>query len=270
MSAFRPALIVLCLVPATVPLSAQSTARSESSIRQRVENGDSIIEIGNTGFELAGSLVLRKTVRSREVVGDKGMESEVLLAAWPLGTDLASKPLYEVKTAGTDAHTRNAEVWIVEDATDPDVPGWSVYRLANGTRLFQTYVQPLEFGISRADGTPRYAGLEVPPDDAPDPRLRAKNVVAVLSYAGAERVLREAIITCDDPKRAALFRSYWDEERALAVSDHAGGRSLRITFRAAYPSAPEEQVITVPLAKDDLDLSRAAVPSGMHVSTWRR
>ena len=270
MSPFRPVLLAICLAPAAAPLSAQSTARAESFIKQHMEKGDSIIEISNTGYELAGSLVLRKTVRSREVVGDKEMESEVWLAAWPLGANLTGKPLYEVKTAGTDAHTRNAEVWIVEDATDPDVPSWSVYTLANGKRLFETYVEPLEFGVSREDGTPRYAGLEVPPDDAPDPRLRAKNVVAVLSYAGADRVVREALVTCDDPERAALLRSYWDEERTLAVSDRTGGRFLRITFRAAYPSPPAEQIITIPLVKDDLDISRAAIPNGIHISPWRR
>ncbi len=237
---------------------------------QKTEQGDSVVEILNTGFELAGNLVLRKTIRSREVVGDKGLDSEVALAAWPLGSDLAKKPLYDVKAAGTDARTRNGEIWIVEDAADPDVPVWSVYTLASGRRLFRSHVQPLELGVSRADGTLRYAGLEVPPDDAEDPRLRAKNVVAVLSYSAADRVIREAIVTCDDSGRAAELRSYFDEERTLEVGDRAGGRFLRVTFRGAYPNRPDVQVLTIPVGKAGLDFPRAVTPEGLHLSVWQR
>jgi hypothetical protein len=264
-----PALATSLLV-AALPLSAQTTARSESSIVHRTANGDSIVEIRNSAYELEGNLVLRKTVHSREVIGDKGMESEIQLAAWPLGMDLSRKPLYEVKATGTDARTRNGEVWIVEDETDPDVPSWAVYHLGSGRRLFQTEVQPLEFGISRADGALRYAGLEVPPDDAADIRLRAKNVVAVLSYAGGERVIREALITCDDPEKAALLRSYFDEERTLGVADRGGVRYLRVTFRGAFPSRADELSISIPLAKDDLDLAHGSLPPGLHLSAWTR
>ena len=251
-------------------LYAQSTAKSESSIVQKAEQGDNVVEIRNSGFELAGNLVLRKTIHSREVVGDKGLESEVALAAWPLGNDLAKKPLYEVKAKGTDARTRNGEIWIVEDAADPDVPIWSVYTLATGRRLFRSHVQPIEFGVSRADGSLRYAGLEVPADDAEDSRLRAKNVVAVLSYSAADRVIREAILTCDDPGRAAELRSYFDEERTLEVGDRANGRFLRLTFRGAYPNRPDEQVLTIPVGKSGLDLAHAVAPAGLHVSVWQR
>ncbi len=269
MTARFSALLTGLLITA-LPLSAQTTARSESSIVHRMENGDSIVEIHNTAFELAGKLVLRKTVHSREIIGDKEMESEIRLAAWPLGTDLGQKPLYEVKAAGTYARIRNGEVWIVEDETDPDVPSWAVYHLGSGRRLFQTQVQPLEFGISRADGTPRYAGLEVPPDDAADIRLRAKNVVAVLSYAGGQRVIREALLTCDDSQRAALLRSYFDEERTLGISDRAGVRYLWITFRGAFPDRADEQSVSIPLVKDDLDLPHGSLPAGLHLSVWSR
>lgn len=252
-------------------LYAQSTARSESTIVQKVEHGDSVVEIRNTGFELAGKLVLRKTVQSREVIGDKGLESEVTLAAWPLGSDLAKKkPLYEVKSAGTDARTRNGEIWILENAADPDVPVWSVYTLATGRRLFRSHVPPLEFGVSQADGTLRYAGIEVPPDDAEDPRLRSRNVVAVLSYSAADHVIRETILTCEDPARAAELRSYFDEERTLETTDRVGGRYLRVTFRGSYPNRPDEKVITIPITKSGLDLAHAAMPPGFHLSFWER
>ena len=258
------------VVASVAALHAQSTSKSESSIVQKVEQGDTVVEIRNSGFELAGNLVLRKTIQSREVVGDKGLESEVALAAWPLGNDLAKKPLYEVKAKGTDARTRNGEIWIVEDATDPDVPVWSVYTLATGRRLFRSHVHPLEFGVSRADGTLRYAGLEVPPDDAEDSRPRAKNVAAVLSYSAADRVIREAILTCDDPSRATELRSYFDEERTLEVGDRASGRFLRIAFHGAYPNRADEQVITIPVGKSGLDLAHAVTPAGVRVSVWQR
>ena len=81
----------------------------------------------------------------------------------------------------------------------------------------------------------RYAGLEVPEDNHKDARLREPHVVAVLSYASDAKVIREALITCDDVKQAALLRSFADETRMLADN---GGKSLRLTFTQNYPSPP--------------------------------
>src|SRR5258708_7095129 len=67
----------------------------------------------------------------------------------------------------------------------------------------------------------RFVGFEVPPDDAADPRLREPHVIGVLTYAAAERVIRESLVTCDAPDRAAVYRSYADETRELVLQTGA-------------------------------------------------
>jgi len=85
----------------------------------------------------------------------------------------------------------------------------------DGERMFDTYVPLVVFTVSRADGTPRYAGLETPADDAADARLKDPHVVAVLTYASGEKVIREALITSDDPKQARTLRSFAYASRKL-------------------------------------------------------
>src|ERR1039457_6099956 len=94
--------------------------------------------------------------------------------------------------------------------------GRYIYKLGSGQHLFDTYVPLLSFSISRETVTTRYVGLEVPPDDTGDMRLKQPNVVAVLTYASEDRLIREALVTCDDPKQAQLLRSYADTTRAVS------------------------------------------------------
>jgi hypothetical protein len=114
--------------------------------------------------------------------------------------------------------------------------------------------------------TERYAGLEVPPDDARDARLKDPRVVAVLEYASEDQVIREALITCDDPRRARLLRSYEDESREFAGTS----QGLTIAFSQNYPSPPDTVTVAVPILNDDLDLARAKLPSGLHIAAWAR
>ena len=78
----------------------------------------------------------------------------------------------------------------------------------------------MSFSIARDTVTTRYVGLEVPPDDSPvdrkDKRLTESHVVAVVSYAAADKIIREALLTCDDPKRASVLRSLADSTQTLS------------------------------------------------------
>jgi len=128
----------------------------------------------------------------------------------------------------------------------------------------------VEFTVSREFDTPRFAGLETPPDDASGKRLTEPHVMGVLTYASAERAIREALLTCDDPKRAAQLRSNSDENRALALVEGpvppAKGtaaepsHTLKLTFSQSYPSPPNPVTVSVPAEKDDLDLAHAKLP----------
>ena len=57
----------------------------------------------------------------------------------------------------------------------------------------------------------------MPEDNAADAKLKDPHVVAVLTYASAERVLREALITSDDPKQAQTLRSFADASRSVTL-----------------------------------------------------
>jgi hypothetical protein len=148
------------------------------------------------------------------------------------------------------------------------VEWWSVYNIYTGEHLFDTYVPLVRFSISRETVAERYVGLEVPPDDVADARLKDMHVVAVLTYASGERIIREALLTSDDPKQAAQFRSFADETRTVSAGEN--GRSIKISFSQNYPSAPATQSAVIPIAKDDLDLAHAQLPPHLHVAAWKR
>jgi hypothetical protein len=278
-------LIAITLAPVLFALLAAAadtkTARkpfrgqSSSAIVYGVGNGEETVEIHNVNYEVTGDhvpgrppeerLVLRKTVHIKEVLGDKGIEATVALEAWPLGAGLEQKPLYTITLDGVDVRVIPNALLVVARGTE-EVSWWSVHKLGTGQRLFDTYVPVLDFSLSREILTPRYIGLEVPPDDTPDARLKDPHVVGVLIYASAERVIREALITCDDPKRARLLRSYWDVARTVSLTSH----TIRILFTPSYPAEPVAVEALIPIAGDDLDLTRTQLAPGMRLRAWQR
>ncbi len=264
-------------------------AQSASTFGYSVKDGQEVIEITNVSYEIAGSsipglprderLTLRMTTRSKQVIDEIGMEATTTVEAWPLGVDVKQKPLYTVTATGDEPKVVNSDLIVISRGLE-ETEWWSVYKLGNGAHLFDTYVPLVQFSIRRAVLDLRYAGLEVPEDNAKDARLRAPNVVAVLTYAAADRVVREALITCDSPKLAELLRSFADTTRTVTEveQDQPGAgqaraepvRTLTISFRENYPSAPSPRTISIPIVNGDLDLAHAQTPAGVHVAAFRR
>jgi len=269
-------------------------AQSPSSINvTTAANGTQTIEINNVGYKIVSApasgpnanrlLTIRETVHSKEVIGDEGVDATVTVEAWPLGTSLAQKPIYQVSETGESVQIIDGALFVVDRQLE-EVAWWSVHKLGNGQRLFDTYVPLVSFSIARDTLTTRYVGLEVPPDDAPgdkkDKRLTEPHVVAVVSYASEDRVIREALLTCDDPNRAALLRSYADSSRTLAdieippdTSRDKNAKSkhtLKLTITQDYPFPPNPVEILIPIAGDDLDLPNAKLPARLHLAAWKR
>jgi len=272
-------LVMIMLLSVSV-LSAQQQKKSfeqgaTSTITYKNENRSEAVEVRNVVFELAGAaipgrpanerLLLRKTTRTKQVIDEVGMDAATTVESWPLGVDLKEKPLYSITVEGVDPVTMNSHLIVVSRGLE-DVAWWSVYKLGDGKHLFDTFVPVTQFSISRETQTLRYAGLEVPPDDASDSRLKAPNVVGVLTYAAGDRVIREALITCDDPKLAKVLRSYFDATRGVEFT--AG--SLRVSISQNPPLPARTISISVPVARDDLDLARSQVPAGLHIAAWKR
>jgi hypothetical protein len=225
-----------------------------------------------TGTDLPGRpsgqrLLLRKTTHSKEILGDIGVEATVTLEAWLFGDDPARKPLYTVATSGLDGRTLDNALFVASRGTE-EVEWWSVYKLGSGQHFFDTYVPLVSFSVSRETVKTRYVGLEIPPDDVSDARLKQPNVVAVLSYASGDRMIREVLVTCDDPGQARLLRSYDDVMRTVSVEE--APRAIKVSFRQNYPSPANPANLLIPVLGDDLDLGHAQLPARMHANSWRR
>lgn len=256
------------------PFQSQSAA----SVVYAVKDGQESVEITNVAYEVTSTsvpgrpqnerLLLRTTTRTKHVVDEIGMEAATTVEAWPLGVDPKQKPLYSQKVDGVDSKAVDSALLVVLRGLE-DTEWWSVYKLATGERLFDTYVPLLGFSIRRDIGTMRYAGLEVPEDDAKDARLRDPHLVAILTYASAERVMREALITSEDPKQAQMLRSFADAGRKLSFAP-TPANTLKISISQNYPSAPATVTLTIPIVRDDLDLAHAQLPARMHIAAWKR
>ena len=263
-------LAVLVRAQQRPPLHAQSASTIDFS---SAADGSETVEIRNISHEVTGTqvpgrppgerLLLRKTTHSKQVLGDIGLEATVTLEAWRLGEDPRQKPLYTLTVAGEDARTIDNALLAVSRGLE-ETEWWSVDKLGSGQHLFDTYVPLLSFSISRETVTTRYVGLEVPPDDTKDARLKQPNVVGVLIYASEDRLIREALVTCDDPKQAQLLRSYADTTRAVSWTEGA----LKLSFSQNYPSPPNTVELRIPVRRDDLDLTHTQLPPRMHVTPY--
>jgi hypothetical protein len=270
---FLAASCVLLAQPAK-PLHAQASSTIDYT---PTADGFGTIEIKNISYEVitnvpgrppADRLLLRKITRSKEVLGDVGVDANVSLEAWRLGDDLRQRSLYTLNVSGDDGNTRDNALFVVSRGLE-EVEWWSVYKLGNGQHLFDTYVPLLSFSISRETVKTRYAGLDVPGDDETDALLKQPNVIGVLAYASEGHLLREALLTSDDRQQARLLRSYADVTRSLSVTE-APSRNIRLTFTQNFPSPPNPVELLIPVKGDDLDLKNAQLPPKMHATVWKR
>lgn len=265
--------------PPRAPKAAPMHAQSSSTVSLKDQGDEQTLEINNVTYEVTGDfvpsrprderLLLRKTTASKSVLGDIGQDANTTLEAWPLGVDLKQKPVYTLKVVGTGGATLDNALFVADRGLE-EVAWWSVYRLGTGQHLFDTYVPLISFSISREVVESRYVGLEVPPDNASDARLTRPNVIAVLTYASQERVKREALLTCDDPREAILLRSYADATRTLSLAEGTPPRALKLRFELNDPKPAPPINVMIPLAGDDLDLAHAQLPARLHLTAWKR
>jgi hypothetical protein len=271
---FRLLIACAVILQAQPPKPIQAQESSTFNYTSAAD-GSQTVQIRNVSYEVTGTnipgrppddrLLLRKTIRSKQVLGDIGMESTVAIEAWRLGVDLRQRSLYTLNASGAEANIKDDALIVVSRGLE-EVEWCSVYKLGSGQHLFDTYVPLESFSISRETTSTRYVGLDVPPDDTKDARLREPNVIAVLSYASGSRLIREALLTSDDRQQARLLRSYADVTRTLSVRE----ATVHLTFTQNYPSPPNPVDVAIQVKSDDLDLANAKLPAKVHVSAWKR
>ncbi len=254
------------------PVQAQSYSTYTESANK---DGQKIVDIHNVRYEVTGAgvpglkpdqrLLLRISTRNRQVIDEPGVRATATLEAWPLGTDPKLKAMYSATITGTDAQVVDNAVWVVSRGLE-ETEWWTVLKLATPQRLFDTYVPLVHFSVSREMLMERYAGLEVPPDDTREIKLRDPHVVGVLEYASGDGLILEALITCDDMERAKLLRSYADSSQSLTGSMEG----LTLSISQNFPSPPNTITINVPIVNDNLDLARARLPAGIHIAAFKR
>ncbi len=251
------------------PFQSQSPASVVYGVNK---DGQQTVEITDVAYKVTSTgvpgrprdqrLLLRTTTRTKEVVDDIGMEASTTVEAWPLGVDpKQQKPLYALKVNGVDSKIIDGALLTVLRGLE-DTEWWSVYKLGTGERLFDTYVPLLAFSIRRDIQTMRYVGFDVPDKSS-------ENLVGVLAYASAERILRTALITSDDPKQAQMLKSFADANRSVTLIE-TPARALKIAISQNYPSAPAAVTLTIPMVRDDLDLGHAQMPAGIHLAPLKR
>lgn len=265
-------------LPAQTVRPVQSQAPSTISVSAGKE-GSQAVEIRNVTYQVSGTavpgrpdherLLLRKTTQSKWILGDEGSEATVLLEAWPLGTDLRQKALYTLKVTGDDGHTVDNSLFVASRGLE-EVEWWSIYRLANGKHLFDTYVPLVSFSIVRSTVDMRYVGFLAPGSDSEDARLKDPNLIGVVIYATEDQVKRRLLLTCDDAKQAALLRSFADTTRTLTFEESASGaKSLHLVITENFPSPANPVEWKFPIVEDQLDPAKAQMPDGFHAKIWQ-
>ena len=170
MNAYHCALLVTAAASSLV-------AQPASSYKYTVQGDQKTVEITNVGYEVTGmdELVLRTTMHSKHFIGDIGMEATISVEAWKLGVDFKQKPLYSVTVKGDQSRTIEGEVFVISRGLE-EVEWWSIYRLANGVHLFDTYVPVVKFlvPVGRDSTENRFVGLDVPGDNVKDARLTGR------------------------------------------------------------------------------------------------
>lgn len=243
--------LIIAALSISASLYAQSAvveAFGSSSLLLKRTNSSEFLDIHNVTFEVTGQLLLRQTTHIRQVVGDKGVDGTVTLEAWPFPGDLKQKPVYSLSIAGVKGELYDGALFVISRGLE-EVEWWSVYKLGSGEHLFDSHVPVVRCGE-------RYVGLNVPPDDTPDARLKRPGTVAVVEFATADLLIRRALITHEDAEQARLLRSYFDSVRKLSLTE-GPQLGLRIEIN--------QMPLLIPIERDDLALKGAKLPPKFHV-----
>src|SRR6266446_1353205 len=123
------------------PIQVQATSSFKSDVNKE---GQRTIDSTNVVYELTWNgipgrapdehLVLRKTTRTKQIIGEKGMEATANVDAWPLGADLKQKPLYSIGLPAVDSRTVNADYLEFARGLE-EVEWWSLYKLGTGEHM---------------------------------------------------------------------------------------------------------------------------------------
>ena len=66
-----------------------------------------------------------------------------------------------------------------------------------------------------------------------------------------------------------MLRSFADASRNVTLVE-SPGPALKVAISQNYPSPPATVTLSIPIARDDLDLAHAQMPAHLHVALFKR
>jgi hypothetical protein len=252
---------------AMVAGSAAAADPEPSAVTVTRQDGQVTVNIRNVTHALTGDIVsprgqrerllLRLEATTTEVLGEKGVEGSVRLTALPLTPD--ARPVFEIAEKGRNIAV-DEEGLIAIDLDDCCSFERVYYSPWTGEPLFQASAPPAWVEIGKEFRTHRVAAFRAATDDLLGAGALPVTSVGVITYAAADRVIRQIVIEAPDETRARELRSIWDEQFALAWVDAATGSPLPSDVAARPGTRPALRLLFVqanvdlriPLIDDDL------------------
>lgn len=255
------------------PTSAVSVTRQAQQVT---------VQIRNVTHALTGEIVSPRARRERlllrleasttEVMGEKGIEGEVRATAWTLDAAPAAspRPVFEIAEKGRDIRV-DEEGLIAIDLDDCCSFERAYYSAHTGSALFQASAPSVWVEIGKEVRTHRVGAFRAATDDLLAAAKLSAQAVGIVTYAAADRVIRQIVIEAPDQGRARELRSIADEQFALSwidaetglplPSDIAARQGTRAVLRLLFVQAKVD--LRFPLANDDLRADAVAGGAGL-------
>lgn len=262
MTRYALLLATLLSIP-LVPAGAQ-LYRGQSTVGVTDNSGGTTLAIGNVVHELTRTIVsprgrmeqllLRIESSSEETLDAPGITGKVRLSARPIDGVRETMPLYEVALDGRGARLDDSGL-IAVDLDDGAARSVRAYHLvATGERLFETAAGLAGTVFPGASYRWRYAAFLPITDDREELLAKQPKIIGIITYAAADRVIRQIAVEADSAERAVQLRSIWDEGHFLAwVPGEQQALSLRFL--------PSGVSLLLPVKDDDLQSGPA--PAGI-------
>ncbi len=292
--ASRTRCLALCAAASIVALltpvqAGEATRTTSAPSTVSVETEGTVVTVRrlNRRFDLAGPdivglnpeqrLLLRTEIETTEALGEKGMEGEVRVAAWPLDANPdAATPLFTIAASGSDGRVIDNDVYVVERGVD-EFDWQSAYSLASGNKLFDATVPWLRAANGGYWNERRYVALAQVFDDADDAALHDDRAVALLSYVARDRMLDQLVIKAADVERARFLRSVVDQRVKLgwrgkaikaATADGAmpDPKAGRLAISVAF--APDGATLEIPVRANGFDPKKARLSNGLSLEPF--
>ncbi|MGE3780910.1 MAG: hypothetical protein AB7F89_27225 [Pirellulaceae bacterium] len=216
-------------------------------------------------------LLLNIATVTRETLGEKGIEGMVEVAARVAERHMPL--LYTLRLPGRTAALGELGLLAI-DLDDCCALHQSYHDPATGERLFETTVPTAALTLEGPTFRRRVAAFVAMMDGREDHRFWGDTAVGLITYAAADRTIRQIVVRADTATKARRLRSLDDERTTLAWVDGRTGApivtapgqaSVQPILRLHFITSDIE--VKIPLKDDDLVPDKS--PAGLTLLAQR-